>query len=316
MDFLIKNCSGHENAMPLEKILKKIQFSKAYSREMLQQQMMVPLRAQKDFFIGTSNKGIYFINDPEDAFKTICFYSSRIRAEKKHLRNLKRIAKKNKLFNHYEAKFPKGSKRSIYMDESGTPSLKDIPGDPYFIVTGIIFDEKKSRQMLNRKFQFIRQELGKPSNYEFKSTLLNKKQYIRTLKELSTIDYEFAAVCFIKEKLTGQGFNYPKVFYKYAFQFLLEHVLELVGEVDLYFDEYGGKNSRFSKEFFDYVRNQNLVYPINKIGQMDMFRSEQMPFIQLADLIAGTIKKDLKTGSKLIDYVEDKKIEVIYFPFI
>ena len=63
------------------------------------------------------------------------------------------------------------------------------------------------------------------------------------------IDFEFAVICFEKEKLTGKGFEFSTSFYN-AYQFLVDTVLDYVGDAKLLFDEYGGRESEFQGWFF------------------------------------------------------------------
>ncbi|EMO88185.1 hypothetical protein LEP1GSC024_4106 [Leptospira noguchii str. 2001034031] len=64
----------------------------------------MPFRESDKIFIGTSQKGIYFIESSADAKNTLDFYTNRIRSEQKHLRNLKKIIRKNNLFELIEEK--------------------------------------------------------------------------------------------------------------------------------------------------------------------------------------------------------------------
>lgn len=64
----------------------------------------------------------------------------------------------------------------------------------------------------------------------------------------------------------------------------------LGGSINLYFDEYSGKNSQFQKEFKDYITKKNTEYYFKKVEQLEMFQSSDHPFIQVADLIAGVLK--------------------------
>jgi len=216
LDYIVVNCCGIKHAMSIKNILENVPFKKDFTRESFQHHILVPLREEEDLFIGTCSKGIYFISDGEDAIKTISFYTNRIRAEKKHLRNLKKIAKKNHLFRSFQDDIKKSDKikKFLYLDESGVPSLKNMKDNPYYIVGALVIDGKNPQRQLSLKLNFIRQLLNKPQEYEFKSTRMNMKDYQIFLKELTTIDYEFAAICFIKDKLTGEGFKHAKSFYR------------------------------------------------------------------------------------------------------
>lgn len=317
LDYVIKNCNGYRNGKSIQRILKDITFSKNYTKESFQHNIIVPLREEEDFFIGTSNKGIYFISNADDARKTLEFYTTRIRSEQKHLRNLKKLINKNHLFNDFKYDETKKNTVNVYFDESGTPSLTDIKDSPFFIVTAIIIESRKGKPIyeLDKKFQYIKGLINKSNDFEFKSGKLNTKEYIKVLRELSAVDYEYYSVCFVKEKLYSDGFKFPKSFYKYAFSYLIKNLMDyLGGQVNLYFDQYSNKNSEFEKEFLNYIQKHNLEYPFKKIENTDMFNSQNEPFIQLADLISGVIKYKLKKKSNLMSYIDEKQIGLKVFP--
>jgi hypothetical protein len=317
LNYLLKNCVGFNNSEKIENILEilKPKFKKKYSKESLQHLLLVPLREEIGFFVGTSSRGIYFVKDAEDAFTTINFYSNRIRSEEKHLRNLKVIVQKNKLFRNYKAGKKLRKPANIYIDESGTPDVTSYKEDPYFIVTGVVLDCHVPYNLLEQKLTFIRKLLNKPPDYEFKSNKLSAKEHKTVLNELRTVDYEFASVCFVKERLLSQGFKQSSSFYKYANFYLVEKLLDRLGKVNLYFDQYGDPNSTFESEFLKYIKSKSDIWPEDKIQSMTMLDSKSSHFIQIADLIAGAVSKSLRGKGNYLTYIEEKKVDVYMFPY-
>jgi hypothetical protein len=55
---LLKNAKGREHAVSLSSVTKTVKFSRHYTKESLQQTLIVPLRSEGKVFVGTSNKGI------------------------------------------------------------------------------------------------------------------------------------------------------------------------------------------------------------------------------------------------------------------
>jgi hypothetical protein len=308
---MVNHYRGKDNPCNIDTILKTLRFGKPYTRETFQHQILVPLREEDNVFIGTGKKGIYLITDKNAAIETIQFYSRRIHSERKHLKNLFRLANRKGLFQSAEILTPDKRWACIYFDESGTPSSNNIDQDPYFIVTGTLIKDKKSKLLLQRKFDLIRQSFNKGDNFEIKSTAFKPQNYNFILTELSTLDYEFASVCFHKKLLVGEGFSYPKSFYKYAYRFLLENLVESVLTADLYFDQYSNTNSTFSNEFITYIKKNQ---PIIKSDQIQMVDSRQYPGIQLSDLISGVIRVELEGSGNLLHLIEEKKIDIIHFP--
>jgi hypothetical protein len=308
---MVTHCNGKENPCSIDIILKTLHFEKSYSRQSFQHQILGPLRKEESVFIGTGHEGLYLITDKNAALETIQFYSHRIHSERYHLRNLFRLANKKGLFQDDEVKSPTAKATSIYFDESGTPSYNNLENDPYFIVTGVLIEDRKSRMLLERKFELIRKTYGKSDNFEMKATAFKPRDYKFILSELSTLDYEFASVCFHKKMLSSEGFNYPKSFYKYAYRFLLENLVESVLTADLYFDQYSNTNSTFSDEFIAYIKKNQ---PIIKSDQIQIVDSRQYPGIQLSDLISGVIRVQLEGSEDLLHLIDEKKIEIIHYP--
>ncbi|EMI67634.1 PF12686 domain protein [Leptospira noguchii str. Bonito] len=97
---------------------------------------------------------------------------------------------------------------------------------------------------------------------------------------------------------------------------LLKELLEyLGGSINLYFDEYSGKNSEFQREFKDYITKKNTEYYFKKVEQLEMFQSSDHPFIQVADLIAGVLKNQMKNKNNLFELIEEKCIFTRVFPY-
>ncbi|WP_061271356.1 DUF3800 domain-containing protein [Leptospira interrogans] len=299
------HCVGIKNSKKIESLIEEIPFRETYSRNSFQHRIVIPFKKEGEFFIGSSSLGIFFVNDPDDAEHSTQFYINRIRQEQR------KVISRNQLFKEIALK---EQEVSVYFDESGTPDIQSVSTDPFFIVTAIIVNNKKANRELKEQFDHIKRVLHKPEDYEFKSSSLNRKEYQIILKQLSVIDYEFASVCFRKEDLIGEGFSYPKVFYKYAFRFLIMDLLSYTGKVNLIFDEYGGKNSKFQNEFFEYLRSNADGFPIGTISQMEMLSSINESLIQLADIIAGLIKNKVKNKFDFTRYVIDRAIKIEYFP--
>ncbi|MBL7959362.1 DUF3800 domain-containing protein [bacterium] len=314
LNYIIKNHQGFKNVISIKSLLRKIRrrLNKSYKKESFQHNIIVPLREDPNVFIGTSSKGIFLVVSAEDANVTSKFYSHRIYSEEKHWRNLRIIARKHKLFENYSSDDSNDKRSYVFFDESGTPSLNDSRYSPFFIVSAVIFDSVAEIKELNRRFKFLRALLHKNENFEFKSNDLSKKELKNILKTIDSVDYTFATICFIKKSLTGKGFNYPKSFYKYAYQILIDRVLTYVGEANLYFDEYG--DPKFKNEFFRYIKKRSLGFPISKIHDMKMVESHEKAGTQLADLIAGVVKNKEQGKFNLLELVEVKmRTEISYF---
>src|SRR2546427_9390450 len=71
LNYLLRHGRGIENAVAIARIKERAHFSRRYSREAIQQQLIVPLRDEGRVFIGTSNRGVFLLEKAEDAEETI-----------------------------------------------------------------------------------------------------------------------------------------------------------------------------------------------------------------------------------------------------
>jgi hypothetical protein len=314
LDFLLEHGRGVENAVAIARIKEHAHFSRLYSREAIQQQLIVPLRDEGRVFIGTCNRGIFLLEKAEDAEETINFYSTRIRSELRHVRSVKALARRYKLFKKYKSAKPPIGETLIYFDESGTPSLTDAANEPFFIIAAVLVEDRRILKTLPKRFEFIAESLGKPKNYEFRFNRLNKKQRAKVLRELGVVDFQWAAVCFVKARLTSPGFAQAKNFYKYASQFLAGDLLTISSRTELYFDEYGASQSRFDKELQSYLVERNAGLPPEHLKSITMLASGKERLIQLADLIAGVARRAAKGDPDLLYSIEDKMIDMRVWP--
>jgi hypothetical protein len=79
------------------------------------------------------------------------------------------------------------------------------------------------------------------------------------LRELGVVDFQWAAVCFVKERLTSPGFAKAKTLYKHASQFLARHLLTISSRSELFFDEYGASRSKFDRELQAYLMSRRVM---------------------------------------------------------
>lgn len=192
--------------------------------------------------------------------------------------------------------------------------MADIANDPFFIIAAVLIEERRVLKLLPKRLEFIADSIGKPKGYEFRFNKLDKRQRPRVLRELAVVDFQWAAVCFVKKRLTSPGFEKPKTFYRYACQFLVGDLLTIASQAGLYFDEYGASQSQFDLELQAYLINRNAGLPPDHLKSISMLPSGREPLIQLADLIAGVVRRAAKGDLELLYLIEEKMIDVRFWP--
>lgn len=310
--YLLENQVTVENPRSIESILDQGLFSKAYTRSAFQHRLLGPLREDPRVFVGTSNAGLFLVTTPEDADATLAFYTSRIRAELRHARNLRKLAKRTKLMDGYLSAIPeKKDRATIFLDESGSPSVADHE-PPVFIVAAVVIESRHDLADLEQRFKNAFAAIGRPEDHELKTAGLSLKKHTRVLRELSLLDYQWAAACFDKPLLTSAGFADPMTFYRYAFQFLVGDLLTVAWRADLVVDQ--NSTEAVQAELEDHLRRQNSGLPVSRLGSVNFSDSSKTRLVQLADLVAGAVRRSVAGETLPLREIEDKMINLQFWP--
>jgi hypothetical protein len=310
--FLLKNGITSENPITIKRLLAQAGFHGTYSREQLQHQLLGPLRRSDKLFVGTSSRGVFLVTTPEDADTTLGFYTWRIRAELRHARNLRTLAKRTKLFDGHKPSDPGNKQRAvIYVDESGTPDVTNHT-PPVFVVAAVVLEGRQDVATLEQRFKNAFVVASRPEDHELKTSGLSVAKHAKVLRELSLLDYQWAAACFHKPALNSAGFSDPKTFYRYAFQFLIADLLQIAWQAELVIDE--SSTSSFQNQLKHYLKKQNSGLPVNKLTDIGFSSSSQQRLIQLADLIAGAVRRAVTGSPGPLREIEHRKISLQFWP--
>ena len=310
--YLLENQVTVENPRSIQSILDAGLFSKSYTRSAFQHQLLGPLREDPRVFIGTSNAGLFLVTTPEDADATLAFYTSRIRAELRHARNLRKLAKRTKLMDGYVSTIPqKKDRATIFLDESGSPNVRDNE-PPVFVVAAVVIESRHDLADLEQRFKNAFAAIGRPEDHELKTVGLSVKKHTRVLRELSLLDYQWAAACFDKPRLTTAGFADPMTFYRYAFQFLVGDLLTVAWQADLVLDQHSTQAAE--AEFEKHLRRQNSGLAVSRLGSVKFSDSSKTRLVQLADLVAGAVRRSVAGKALPLREIEDKMINLQFWP--
>lgn len=300
------------NPRPIQSILGQVPFEHDYTREAFQHKLLGPLRRDSRVFVGTSSAGIFLVTTPEDADATLGFYTWRVRAELRHARNLRRLAKRTKLMERYTSVIPDNKDRAtVYLDESGSPNINDLD-PPVFIVAAVVIDSRADLSNLDLRFKNAFATIRRPEEHELKASGLSGKKHTRVLRELSLLDYQWAAACFNKSLLTSPGFADPMTFYRYAFQFLIGDLLSIAWQADLVLDQ--NSTPAVQAELETYLRRENSGLPVSRLGSIKFSDSSKARLVQLADLIAGAVRRSVSGEAMPLREIEEKMISLQFWP--
>lgn len=311
ISYLLAHGADSTSPISIKRILKEAPLSAPYTPNRFQHQVVGPLRRERRVFIGTSNKGLFLVTNRNDADRTLAFYTWRVRAELRHARNLRGIVKRY-LPKAVASPAPGKKERAvIYIDESGTPDIHDTD-QPFFIVAAVVVESKKELSSLEQRFRHVCELLNRPVEHELRTGGLSAAKHARALHELSRINYQWAAACFDKSKLQSAGFQDPKTLYRYVFQFLVGDLLMTAWEADLVIDE--NSTAGFQAELATYLERQNSSLPVQRLQEVKFASSSKERLIQLADLIAGAVRRSVQAESAPLREIDHQTISLQFWP--
>ena len=312
IEFLLERDVGWANPMPISAVLEQVTFAREYTRNAFQHRLLGPLRRDPRVFVGTSSAGIFLVTTPADVDATLGFYTRRVRAELRHARNLRALARRAKLMEGHATEIPTNKDRAtIYLDESGNPDVTNID-PPVFVVSAVVIASRQDLSSLDQRFTNAFTAIRRPEDHELRTGGLSVAKHARVLRELSLLEYQWAAACFDKRLLTHTGLADPVTFYKYAFQFLIVDLLTIAWQVDLVIDEHS--TAAFQTELEAHLRRQNSGLPIGRLGAVTFSDSSQSRLVQLADLVAGAVRRSVDGHTRPLREIEHQMINLQFWP--
>ena len=112
--------------------------------------------------------------------------------------------------------------------------------------------------------------------------------------------------------MTSKGFSDPKTFYRYAFQFLIGDLLTIAWQADLIIDE--NSTQSFQAELETYLRRQNSGLPVSRMGEVKFAASNKERLLQLADLVAGAVRRSTEGEQTPLKEIEAKMVNLQFWP--
>lgn len=173
-----------------------------------------------------------------------------------------------------------------FADEFGNNSFEFTSQGSHFIVATVIAKEQYLPE-LSGQIQEIRRKHNFQTG-EIKSSKVagDHNRRLRILADIASLDISIYAVVIDKRRLTGEGFNYKKSFYKFLNNLLYKELFRTFPQLELHVDEHGSND--FMREFKKYVE-KNHTRTLFSGAEFNIQNSKQNEFIQLADFVAGTL---------------------------
>ncbi len=175
---------------------------------------------------------------------------------------------------------------TAFADEFGNNSFDFQSQGSHFIVATVI-TKTDNLDTLKEGINEIRKRHNFQKG-EIKSSGVgpNHSRRKKILEDIAKLDISIYAVIVDKRKLSGEGFNYKKSFYKFLNNLLYKELYRTFPSLDLNVDEHGGND--FMREFKKYVEKHHLRTLFSG-SDFNIKNSKLSDFIQLADFVAGTL---------------------------
>jgi len=209
---------------------------------------------------------------------------------------------------------PIGS-RHVFVDESGDPNIKtDLSGaSEYFVLTAVIVDSK----LIEKGEALIRQVIQRffPGG-EIKSSRIgnNIRRRRQILEAFSGIEFKHYSNVIDKSKILSEShLRFSKTFVKFMNRVLYSRLVKSFENLHVIADEQG--TSAFMRGFRDYLERRLSQRWFEK-SSFRFADSRARPFIQVADIIAGTIHRAYngRDPLEILEPIRDKTILIDEWP--
>ncbi len=206
---------------------------------------------------------------------------------------------------------------TAFADEFGNNSFDFQTQGSHFIIATVI-TKTENLEKLREEIKNIRKKHNFQTG-EIKSSGVGQHhgRRKRIIEDIAKLDISVYAVVVDKRKLSGEGFNYKKSFYKFLNNLLYKELFRTFPNLDLNVDEHGGND--FMREFKKYVEKHHHKTLFSG-SEFNIQNSKLNEFIQLADFVAGTlgyIFDDLKKSEHSDEFqriLSPKISSINYFP--
>ncbi len=190
----------------------------------------------------------------------------------------------------------------VFIDDSGDPGFKLEKGSSkFFIIVGVIFDDELEAEKTAVAVKELKRKLKFPDTVEFKfnkSRRVTKERFLQTINKFGFI---VRSLIVDKSKIRSPELKTNKnSFYGYMIKLLLQNSGGSIFNAKVRID--GSGDRIFRRNFLVYLRKQ-LNTPQKKIMKnCKLVDSKENALIQVADMVAGSIKRfydSTKSDSKV-----------------
>jgi hypothetical protein len=186
----------------------------------------------------------------------------------------------------------------VFIDDSGDAGFKlDRGSSRFFVIALVIFDDELEAEKTAVAIKELRRSLGFPEGVEFK---FFKSKHLTREKFLKTINpFKFRVRCLVVDKKTiysDELRNNKNSFYGYIIKTVLKHSDGSIVDAKVKID--GSGDRIFRRNFLTYLRKELNTGQRKIMNHCRLVDSKDNVLIQMADMIAGTIRRSYDENKK------------------
>ena len=194
----------------------------------------------------------------------------------------------------------------VFIDDSGDAGFKlDKGSSRFFVIALVIFDDELEAEKVAVTIKELRRRLDFPEDMEFK--FFKSKNSTREAFLKSIAPFKFRVRCLVIDKAqihSEELRNSKNSFYSYIIKTVLKHSDGSILDAKIKID--GSGDRIFRRNFLTYLRRELNIGDRKVMDHCRLVDSQSNVLIQMADMIAGTIRRSYDEDKS--DGVELKKI--------
>ena len=190
----------------------------------------------------------------------------------------------------------------VFVDDSGDPGFKLEKGSSrFFVIALLIFQDELEAEKTAVAIKGLRRSLKFPDSVEFKFHKSSSRVRVKFLETINRFHFKIRCLIIDKTKIHSQELRHNKeTFYSYAIKTALKHsesILNAKIKID------GSGDRVFRKSFLGYLRRQLNSNQRRVMEHCKLVDSRDNVLIQMADMIAGSIRRSYdKTKKDAAEY--------------
>ncbi len=200
----------------------------------------------------------------------------------------------------------------VFIDDSGDAGFKLNRGSTeYFVISAVVFDDNLEAEKTAVAIKELRRNLGFSDKIEFKFNKSRKDVREKFLHAVNKFDFRIRSLVVDKKLIRSEELkNNKDSFYSYMIKTLLKYSNKSILEASIKID--GSGDRTFRRSFTSYLRKQLNSKQTKIIKQCRLVNSKNNVLIQMADMIAGSVRRNRdikKTDHAIYRNIIKKHIE-------